>query len=108
MNAMSEYVATDGNYGLAGLITDLKKRKWSVAAVVAFFCLSGVIAGLLLPTIIVWLYAYSYFNVLNLENMITRSGAPFYDGSMWRQLLPSVLRPASVHASYLQLTSMNV
>lgn len=60
------------------------------------------------PTVIIWLYAYSYFNVLNLENMITRSGAPFYDGSMWRQLLPSVLRPDSVHASYLQLTSMNV
>ena len=49
MNAMSNYVATDGNYGLAGLITDLQKRKWAVAAVVAFFCLSGVIAGLLLP-----------------------------------------------------------
>jgi oligosaccharide repeat unit polymerase len=61
-----------------------------------------------IPTAFIWLYAYSYFNVLNLSNMITQSGAPFYDGSMWRHLLPSVLRPQYVHASYLQLASMNV
>ena len=60
------------------------------------------------PTAFVWLYAYSYFNVLNLQNMILRSGAPFYDGSMWRRLLPSVLRPHVTHATYFQLASMNV
>ena len=49
------------------------------------------------PTSIVWLYAYSYFNALNLDNTIMLSGAPFFDGFMWQTLLPSILRPSSNH-----------
>jgi oligosaccharide repeat unit polymerase len=60
------------------------------------------------PTGVIWLYAYSYFNVLNLENMMDSSGAPLYDGSMWDGLLPSVLRPPSTHESYQELSSMSV
>lgn len=60
------------------------------------------------PDGFVWLYAYSYFNVLNVQNMMTLSGAPLFDGSMWHNLLPSVLRPQSEHASYLQLVALNV
>lgn len=56
----------------------------------------------------VWLYAYSYFNVLNLENTMVLSDAPYYDGSMWQNLLPTILRPAQEHASYLELQAMNV
>jgi oligosaccharide repeat unit polymerase len=61
-----------------------------------------------IPTSFLWLYGYSYFNVLNLENMIVQSGAPFYDGSMWDNLLPSVLRPNVDHGVYLELEALNV
>jgi oligosaccharide repeat unit polymerase len=61
------------------------------------------------PTALIWLYAYSYFSVLNLENMMMYSGAPFYDGFMWQRLLPSIFRPVDVdHGSFLELASMNV
>lgn len=57
-----------------------------------------------IPNSVVWLYAYSYFNVLNVENMIELSGAPHYDGSMWDNLLPSVLRPPEVDSdSYVEV-----
>jgi oligosaccharide repeat unit polymerase len=60
------------------------------------------------PSSLVWLYSYSYFNVLNLENTITRSDAPYFDGTMWQRLLPSVLRPETQHAADLELPAMNV
>lgn len=61
-----------------------------------------------IPDGFVWLYSYSYFNILNLGNMMTLSGAPFYDGSMWDKLIPSIIRTPDEHASYLQLASMTV
>ena len=61
-----------------------------------------------LPSPFLWLYAYSYFNVLNLENMITQSGAPFLDGSMWQNLLPSVLRPTVDHGVFVEIEALNV
>lgn len=61
-----------------------------------------------IPDGFIWLYSYSYFNILNLGNMMTRSGAPYYDGSMWNKLLPSIIRTPDEHASYLQLASMTV
>jgi oligosaccharide repeat unit polymerase len=61
-----------------------------------------------MPNSFLWLYAYSFFNVLNLENMIMMSGAPLYDGSMWQNLLPSVLRPETSQTSYLELETFNV
>ncbi len=61
-----------------------------------------------MPASLLWLYAYSYFNILNLDNMITQSGAPFFDGGMWATLLPSVLRPDIDTSSYLEVASMTV
>lgn len=61
-----------------------------------------------LPNGLLWLYAYSYFNVLNLDNTFNLSGAPFYDGSMWQNLLPSVLRPDIDHGTYLEVEALNV
>jgi oligosaccharide repeat unit polymerase len=60
------------------------------------------------PSGLIWLYAYSYFNVLNLENTMVLSDAPYYDGSMWQNLLPTVLRPAYEHDSYVELEALNV
>jgi oligosaccharide repeat unit polymerase len=61
-----------------------------------------------MPTSLLWLYAYSYFNVLNLDNMLTFSGAPFYDGSMWQTLLPTVLRPNVDHGVFVEIEALNV
>ncbi len=60
------------------------------------------------PLSLIWLYAYSYFNVLNLNNMVVVSGAPFFDGTMWQSLLPTVLRPDVDHGSFLEIESMTV
>lgn len=61
-----------------------------------------------LPNSVLWVYAYSYFNVLNLENMMTLSSAPYYDGSMWDSLLPSVLRPDIDYGSFQQIAVAGV
>lgn len=60
------------------------------------------------PTSAIWLYAYSYFSVLNLENMMLFSGAPFHDGYMWNRLLPSIFRAEVDHGDFLEIASMNV
>jgi oligosaccharide repeat unit polymerase len=46
-----------------------------------------------IPTAGIWLYAYFYFNLLNLDNAIN-AGPPFYDFRSFSQLVPSFLRPA--------------
>jgi oligosaccharide repeat unit polymerase len=61
-----------------------------------------------IPTSLIWLYAYSYFNVLNLNNMILQSGAPLFNGVMWQSLLPSVLRGDPDPGTYLELSTMTV
>jgi oligosaccharide repeat unit polymerase len=61
-----------------------------------------------IPTSLIWVYAYSYFNALNIDNMIANSGAPFFDGYMWQTLLPTVLRTTINHGVYLELSSMTV
>ena len=63
------------------------------------------------PDSVVWLYAYSYFNIANVDNLITRSNAPYYDGSSFNQLLPSFMRPKSDpddYYRYLLLINFNV
>ena len=50
-----------------------------------------------LPDAMIWIYGYSYFNVLNLDNVITNPAVPFYDGSGVLALLPTVLRPTTSH-----------
>lgn len=42
----------------------------------------------------IWMYAYFYFNLLNLDNAVT-AGPPFFDFGSFAQLLPSFLRPLS-------------
>lgn len=62
------------------------------------------------PSPFVWLYSYSYFNIANVDNLITRSNAPYYDGSSFSQLIPSFMRPeASSEDSsrYLLLINFN-
>lgn len=61
-----------------------------------------------IPTSLIWMYAYSYFNVLNLDNMITQSGAPLFNGVMWESLLPSVLRGDPDPGTYLEISTMTV
>jgi oligosaccharide repeat unit polymerase len=50
-----------------------------------------------LPDGVIWIYAYSYFNVLNLDNVVTNPRLPVYDGSAILSLLPSFLRPETSH-----------
>ncbi len=61
------------------------------------------------PDPVVWLYSYSYFNIANVDNLIARSNAPYYDGSSFNRLLPSFLRPESDQENpYLLLINFNV
>jgi oligosaccharide repeat unit polymerase len=61
------------------------------------------------PEPIIWIYAYSYFNVLNLDNIITDSRVPLYDGSALMNLLPSSIRPAMSHGlDEIEVTELNV
>lgn len=62
------------------------------------------------PSPLVWLYSYSYFNIANVDNLVTRSNAPYYDGSAFSQLIPSFLRPESSSldpSRYLLLINFN-
>jgi oligosaccharide repeat unit polymerase len=45
------------------------------------------------PDPVIWVYGYSYFTVLNLDNVISDPRLPAYDGSSLFGLLPSFLRP---------------
>lgn len=47
-----------------------------------------------LPTAFIWVYSYGFFNVLNLDNIITSKDFGFMDGSSLATLLPSFLRPS--------------
>jgi oligosaccharide repeat unit polymerase len=49
------------------------------------------------PDPLIWTYAYSYFNVLNLDNVISNPRLPAYDASSILSLLPSFIRPESSH-----------
>lgn len=62
-----------------------------------------------MPTAMIWLYGYSYFNVLNLDNVVT-SVRPKFDGSSVQQLLPSILRPnkSDSDSGLLELSNFNV
>jgi oligosaccharide repeat unit polymerase len=104
--------------------TRVSLKKMAVGLVVSGFLFSIVgnfrsgsirqVAGIdedLVPDPVVWLYSYSYFNIANLDNLITRSNAPYHDGSSFNQLLPSFMRPESNpddYYSYLLLSNFNV
>lgn len=63
-----------------------------------------------LPNAFVWLYSYSYFNILNLDNVVTSFPIPVLDGGSLIQLIPSFLRPGDnvVDESMLEVSSFNV
>ncbi len=48
------------------------------------------------PSAFVWLFAYCYFCILNLDNVVAATLQPAFDGSSLASLLPSFLRPESV------------
>ena len=45
------------------------------------------------PDFVIWLYSYSYFNLLNLDNMIRNVG-PSYDGGALLQMVPNFVKNA--------------
>lgn len=49
MNLPSEQASSGAIYGMQGLITDLWRTRWIIAAVVGLAVVSGILAGLLLP-----------------------------------------------------------
>ena len=61
-----------------------------------------------IPEPVIWLYAYSYFNIANLDNMVFQSNAPYYNGSSLSQLIPSFLRPQYETEDYLLVSNFNV
>ena len=61
-----------------------------------------------IPGAAAWLYAYSYFNVLNLENTMAKSDAPYFDGTSLQTILPSVLRPEFSHSAVFEIPALNI
>ena len=60
------------------------------------------------PEPVIWLYSYSYFNVLNLENVTNSSGVPKLDGSSVATLIPSVFRAEKEDLDLLAVSNFNV
>jgi oligosaccharide repeat unit polymerase len=61
-----------------------------------------------IPEPVIWLYAYSYFNIANMDNLIVKSDAPYYNASSLSSLIPSFLRPEYDAGDYLLLGNFNV
>ena len=61
-----------------------------------------------LPKATIWVYAYGYFNVANLDNLVQDLEHPLFDGSAFFQLLPSVIRPERNHPNYLEVSNFTV
>ena len=121
-NVISSGVESIIAYSLVRRKVPLKKIAIGLATSAILFSILGnfrsgsirEIAGIeedWVPDPVVWLYSYSYFNIANVDNLITRSNAPYYDGSSFNQLLPSFLRPESNpddYYGYLLLINFNV
>tara|TARA_B100001250_G_scaffold213982_1_gene183543 strand:- start:24310 stop:25539 length:1230 start_codon:yes stop_codon:yes gene_type:complete len=45
-----------------------------------------------LPSIVIWMYSYFYTNIVNLNNSVNFTDAPYYDGSSFSELLPNVVK----------------
>lgn len=60
------------------------------------------------PTPFIWIYAYSYFNVLNIDNLITSLAEPLYNGISVMRILPSILRPDYDHVFLHETIIFNV
>jgi oligosaccharide repeat unit polymerase len=60
------------------------------------------------PEPVIWVYAYSYFNLANTDNLVIKSDAPYYDASSLSSLIPSFLRPKYDTGDYLLVRNFNV
>lgn len=61
-----------------------------------------------IPDPLIWIYCYSYFNVANVDNLLHFSNAPYWNGSLFANLIPSFLRPNYNMQDYLQSANFNV
>ncbi len=52
-----------------------------------------------LPKGFIWLYSYSYFNLLNFDNLVIALDGGQYDGSSLHQFIPSFIRPTEFDPS---------
>ncbi len=62
----------------------------------------------IVPSALIWLYAYAYFNILNLDNVASDHHLPLHDGSMFWGLLPSIVRPDGGYEIELEVSNFNV
>jgi oligosaccharide repeat unit polymerase len=60
------------------------------------------------PQSVVWPYSYGYFNLLNLDNTVVNSKAPYFDGFSFATLMPSRWRPEFDHPAYLETSQFTV
>ncbi len=60
------------------------------------------------PTILIWVYSYGYFNLLNFDNIINNTSAPYYDLSLFANFIPSPLRPEFMQDDYLEVSNFTV
>lgn len=62
-----------------------------------------------MPSSFVWLYSYSVFNLINLDNLILLDQDPLYNFSSFSRLLPSFLRPEmNSTVDFLEKINFNV
>jgi oligosaccharide repeat unit polymerase len=88
-----------------GLISKKKMLIYVSILLFAFGALgelrSGDIKGIMglkeeffwLPTAFIWVYSYGFFNLLNLDNLVTSKIFGIFDGSSTSNLIPSFFRP---------------
>ena len=61
-----------------------------------------------LPSALVWVYSYGFFNILNLDNVVERGGGPHFDGSSFSSLVPTVFRQPPSHPRLLDRPQFTV
>ncbi|UKT63248.1 O-antigen polymerase [Pedobacter mucosus] len=62
-----------------------------------------------LPTSFIWVYSYGFFNVLNLDNLVTSKAFGLFDNSSISFLLPSFLRPKfEAQPDLLEVINFNI
>lgn len=110
------------------IIYSIYKRPLRLAKVAAFTVLvllafsfagetrSGDIKGIAeirteyswIPAMVIWPYSYLYLNIVNLDNLINQTAAPYFDGSSFARLVPRVFRPTYEHEYYLEKANFTV
>lgn len=107
---------------LKGRIQIAKASIIAVISIVVFGALGSLRSGSIddligvkpeyswIPSSFTWVYSYFYFNILNLDNVINYSAAPYYDRSSLTGFLPSFLRGDNTqdYDSTLELINFNI